>query len=651
MQQSKESIWVIRGLIVFGLIFSAVAAFTEVPAGGADNYAHFNISRWAFRYPHLFLDHWGKPVFTILTAPIAQLGLTAVRIFNITAGLLTAWFCYRLAIHFKLKGAWFAAVVAVFTPIYFVMMPTAMTEVLFSLVLVVSIYLFFREKYLWSAIIISFLFLVRSEGLAFLMFFFMAFLVKKQYKSIPFLFTGFILFSLIGWMYYYHDFWWLINNRPYSTGAPSVYGSGKWYHYLKSMPFYYGHIVPVFLLAGTVVILLKWIKVNFKLNSDSLFLLLLVLGSFWGYLFIHSFLWWKGDTSAGLARVMAGVSPLVGIMAAFAVNEVAIKVNHRKRIFAFLLILPAIYLTGAATDYYHNSVSWSLTDPVLKKATQFLQKPENIEYKLVVHNPYFAYSTGKDAWNLEEIQYGFSDNNEPGKNLPDSTLFVWDAQFSANEGKLPLEQIIKNPDFELIKIFEPEIPFKVLGDNQYQVVIFRKLEDGTSKNDIIYHHLRKSSYETAVLYTEELTFELPFPEKELEKKRIHKGETESDYCFNMEGAEFSPTFQIPVNKIINLEQSMLKVSANLFFTKQVDPGKVYVVFSVEGNNRVYHYVVFDFLKQMTEFDVWSKTDFIFHVPQKLNKEATIKVYIWNTTKNKILLDNFRMEFFAANINK
>jgi hypothetical protein len=179
MQQTKEKKWVLWGLLILGLIFSFVAAFTDIPEGGADNYAHFNISRWAFRYPHLFLDHWGKPVFTILTAPFAQFGMTGVRIFNVVAGLLTAWFCYRLAVELKLKYAWFAAVVAVFTPIYFVMMFTGMTEVLFSLFWL-FLYIFFSEDSIFlSAIVISFLFWSGVKALFCYCFYLVALLVEK----------------------------------------------------------------------------------------------------------------------------------------------------------------------------------------------------------------------------------------------------------------------------------------------------------------------------------------------------------------------------------------------------------------------------------------------------------------------------------------
>ena len=92
MNKIQEKNWIIAGLIITGVTFIFLAFFTGVPAGGADNYAHFNISRWAFRYPSLFLDHWGKPLYTILAVPFAQFGFVAVRILNSVLSLTLVGF-------------------------------------------------------------------------------------------------------------------------------------------------------------------------------------------------------------------------------------------------------------------------------------------------------------------------------------------------------------------------------------------------------------------------------------------------------------------------------------------------------------------------------------------------------------------------------
>ena len=85
------------GLILIAGTYAVFALLSEGTHGGADDISHFRRSRYAFQHPEFFLYHWGKPFFTALTAPFAQLGFEGVRIFNVLAGTLTAYFTYRTA--------------------------------------------------------------------------------------------------------------------------------------------------------------------------------------------------------------------------------------------------------------------------------------------------------------------------------------------------------------------------------------------------------------------------------------------------------------------------------------------------------------------------------------------------------------------------
>ncbi len=643
MDNATERRWVLYGLLAAGLIFSVVAAYTGIPAGGADNYAHYNISRWAFKYPHLFLDHWGKPVFTILTAPVAQFGLLGVRILNIFFGCLTAWYIYKLALHAKLRYAWFAVIPAIFTPIYFTMMSTAMTEVLFSAFLVISIFLFFKERYFSAAILISFIFLVRTEGLAYLLLFGVAFLVKRQYKAIPLLLSGVIFFSIVGWVWHFKDFWWLINERPYATGMESVYGSGVWYYFLVRMPRYFGYIIPVFLFSGSVMMVIHWFRSGLKLYSDSFLLIILVLGSFWGYFFMHSYLWWVGETSAGLYRVMAGISPLTGFMAVYALNDITVN-KQWGRVLSVAIVVLAGFLTISSASFYKKAARRDLTADVLYRVTEWLKRPANFKHKLVIHNPYFSFSTGKDPWNLNVIQNGFSNIASPERGLPDSTLFVWDAHFSSNEGRMPLEKIMDNTDFEVVTYFKPDIPFTVLGGYDYKVVIFRKISGGMADNHAILQTIQQKEMESGVYHIELFDFEYPFTEVEMNARRLLVTDSvDEHYVYTLEGIEFGPTFRLPRSVIHDAGTHLIRLTVDVLLEEVVKENSLLMVFSVEGNGQTYHYVASDFLKQYHEHGVWTATEFVFTIPQGLKKNAVLKSYIWNINKNKVLIDNFKLE--------
>jgi hypothetical protein len=646
MIKIPERNWLITGLSVTGVILIILAFTTGVPAGGADNYAHFNIARWAFRYPHLFLDHWGKPVFTILFAPFACAGFETLRVVNTLLGLITAWFIWKLAVKMGFKYPWFAAVIAVFSPIYFVMISSGMTEILFSFVLVISIYLFFREKYILSALIISFIFLIRTEGLAFLVLFTAAFILKKQYKAIPFLLVGFIVFSIAGGFYHYHDFLWLINKRPYATGkGPSVYGSGELYYFFEKMPVYLGYIISLLLIAGTLVMAFKWFKTK-KLNSEILFSVLLVSGTFWGYFFAHSFLWWKGETSAGLVRVMAGISPLAGIISMYALQLFPEKKNYTL-VKKYGLFFISILLAVKAGTFYHRSVSSDLTADVYKKVTLWLKESGSLKYKLVMHNPYFAFSTGIDPWNLDLVQYGFSNNENPEAGLPDSTIFIWDAHFSANEGRLPIENILTNPNFEVIRYFEPVVPFKVLGNNEYKIVVFRINTLSASDNKHLLERIKNENFEKGTIFKDTMNFETPFQNKETELFRIQMPES-GGFAFNLGNAEFSPSFDIKTEYLNTINVNHFRVSAEFYNNSTLNENRFLMVFSVEKDQKHELYITKDIGEQLRGNSVWEKTGFIFTLPEKFRcNNCIIKIYVWNIDKKQVIMDNFTLEISTS----
>jgi len=198
----KIAIILISLSAVFFVLFSI---YSEGNWGGADSYVHYRISRYSWIYPHLFLDLWGKPLFNILSSPFSQFGFLGIKIFNVVVSLLSAVLVYDLAKHFKWDAGFSAVVMLLFTPIYFIVIPSGLTEPLFGLVLLIAIWLFFKDRLLLSALVISFIPFARNEGFVLIPLFLLAFILKRKYFVIPFLTTGFLLFSLIGW-WFHHDF-------------------------------------------------------------------------------------------------------------------------------------------------------------------------------------------------------------------------------------------------------------------------------------------------------------------------------------------------------------------------------------------------------------------------------------------------------------
>jgi hypothetical protein len=647
MAKLNEKKIVAGSLIVLGILFSIIAAITDCSAGGADNYAHFNIARWAFRYPHLFLDHWGKPLFTTLISPFTQIGFYGARIFNILGGLLTAWICYLLAVKWRFKNAWLVPVFVIFAPMYFVLMFSGMTEILFSLVLMLAILLFFNDRFILSAVVISFIILVRSEGFIFLPIFFAAFTLKRKFFAIPFLLSGFVFFSLIGWLYYYHDFWWLIDKLPYVGGQGGIYGSGTWYHFLAKMPEYLDFFILGFFLVGMVYWLKEWYTSSLNINSEEFFRLLVLAGCFWGYLLAHSYVWWRGEMSLGLVRVMAGVTPVAGLIALAGWNWFEKLIRNKVVKITFLIVsLVLVVIPGVLR--YKSAFQSDPIAVVINRVIEWLHETDNFRHHLIVHDPYIAFAAKVDAWDQQKLQYGFSDVNQPELGMPDSSVFIWDAHFSQNEGRIAESKILENPGYELLAYFEPEIPIKVLNGYDYCILVFRKVQTKSKDNFQILDELKSKMKNANLKYAEYFDFETSMPEKVNDTFRKFSTDSVTNHYYQLGGdCEFSPSVLLTDQQLKISNQLVVDVSFDFQTEETFAKSEALMVFSVEKDDKSYYYLGEDILPFIKATDHWDRANFSFTMPEQVEPDTKIKLYIWDIPKKKFKVDNFRVTVYSG----
>ncbi|MFZ7144285.1 MAG: hypothetical protein ACO1G6_02990, partial [Bacteroidota bacterium] len=164
MQFLRRHLPAIFILFITGGLLLFFAYKNEYSEGGADNVWHYYFSRYAPAYPEFFLHHWGKPFFILLSTSFAQFGFYGLQIFNVLVGLSAAIVTYKFGEKLKLKFNWLSIVLLLFTPLYFAIVQSGMTEPLMSLVLVASMYLLYEKKFLVGTILMSFSIYTRTEG-------------------------------------------------------------------------------------------------------------------------------------------------------------------------------------------------------------------------------------------------------------------------------------------------------------------------------------------------------------------------------------------------------------------------------------------------------------------------------------------------------
>lgn len=469
----KEKHFILFFLIGLFVLFGVLVLQSDAAYGGADNYSHFRISKYALNYPHLFMDHWGKPLFTILSSPFAQFGFKGIQLFNVILGLLTGLFAYLALKKLEFKNAWVIIFFICFTPIYFIIMQSGLTEILFSFILVFAMYLFFIRRYIAASVIVSFIIFSRTEGFIFIPLFLLALILAKQFKAIPFLLSGFLIFSLLGY-FMLDDFWWFFTQNPY-TGKSGVYGSGDLTHFLNHTKNINGIPLAIVLVLGIISYVVDFFQ-NKKQPNSYYYEILLILGGYLLYFAAHSIVWWKGTgASAGLIRVMAAVMPLAAIVSLRGVNLVYqwLKFNQFVQ-YAFLLIF-LFFVIRTPFQIFNVPVERDSREKVLFEAAEWLKSTDYYQQKIYYYDTYFCYELAIDPFNDEWCHERIPSTEIPGKDIPKGSIVQWDAHFGP-ERNLLLNTLQSSPEFKQLKVFRPETNFKTYAGKDYAVFIFQKIE-------------------------------------------------------------------------------------------------------------------------------------------------------------------------------
>ncbi|MBP7496811.1 MAG: hypothetical protein KA792_04020 [Bacteroidales bacterium] len=481
--KGKTFIFII--FILFAVYFLYVLSLTTGTYSG-DCISHHVISRYAFQYPHLFLDHWGKPVFTLLSSPFSQFGLKGTQFFNMLAGLLTAYIIYLIAKRLEYKNAFAVIFFVLLIPLYFRICFTSLTEISFSLLLSLSILLFLDKKYIAGTILVSFLPFARTESVLLFPAFALILIFRKQLLKIPLFLTGSIVYTIAG-AWYYKDFYWIINKCPYQPFDNS-YGRGKLFDFVKALPDDLGWVLIILSLSGFIFMFFKYIysfrsvfKKEFYLNEE----FLLISFNFLVFFIAHSLLWYFGlFHSFGLTRVVAAVYPLSALVALYGLNFIlqffpsnfSVFRNWGKFINVQHIILFIVITFVFINNYKKNKVPFrdNLEEELIYSCSNWL-KAEQIKYSKVFFfhpsvimafeiNPYEK-KTGEEAW--------FVNKEKPSISLPAEAIIIWDAHFAVNEGQFPLKSLIEDPDLVLLKVFEPSAPLYSWGE-EFKVYVFKR---------------------------------------------------------------------------------------------------------------------------------------------------------------------------------
>jgi len=412
----------------------------------ADGLQHFFISNGITDKKELLLDHWGKPLFSLLIFPFSFLGLKGLVVFNLLLTGLIILLMQKIAA--KLELPWwtnfFAAALMLSMPEYFLVTFAGLTEILFATLISFVLYFILSERYNLAALVAGFTLFSRPESEIFLPLLVVFLITHKKFKALLWLPAAFIFYAIIGW-FMLEDFWWYFNKKPYNP-AGSAYGSGQLFHFFENFPSAIGISLTILLILGLVISLFD---LRNPFNKRTLFWWLLVIAPSISVLTVHSYLWWKGIYgSAGLIRVLVTTAPLYVLIAVRSLTVL------KSRIATNAVILVA---AGACSFQLYDTLKKYQVPIKIDSKTAFLRqvgtelKPLlSKEDTLYAIEPYTLYWAGRNGMADTNIIW-LSKAQSKGKLKPlgKKTAFIWDDKFSPVEGRIPLNLLLNEEHLHL----------------------------------------------------------------------------------------------------------------------------------------------------------------------------------------------------------
>jgi len=450
MQKQERLFYLLLGIIF--VVFTIICFTLEGTNGGGDSVNHYLMSRYSWKHHVLFFNHWGKPLFTILSSPFAQLGFPFIKLFNVICLAGSCYFTFKISRILKQPNIWWLPVLYLTAPEVINVTLSGLTEPLFALLLSASIFLYLKDKVILATIIVSFLPMSRSEGLFMIILSALYLITQKHYKTLFYLLTGQLFINLLGALYY-DDLFWVITKIPYAT-ATSNYWPGPIYHFAQYLPFVFG--LPLMLLFYLGLIKLpidKGLSPNkyFKSKVDSIELIL-IYGSFLSFFIGHSIFYkFSLFNEMGLTRVLVAVHPamvLIGMNGVALIDKFIIRYTNSfyRKVIGYSAGLITIFLC-----YGNSSFSIDYHSNIVKNVDQKMISDELIPYldkkysgkKICSSDILIPFYHHDDPYAEDPKPYFILSDLKPMMWLFEDQVMVWDDWFSVVEEHVGKDSLLR----------------------------------------------------------------------------------------------------------------------------------------------------------------------------------------------------------------
>ena len=368
----------------------------------------------------------------------------------------------------------------------------------------------------------------------------------------------------------------------------------------------------------------------------------MILLPFLAYFGGHSYLHWKGEGgSGGSMRVMASIIPLSALLAMKGLSVIYEFIKKRNPILVYAVVLIVMYFVVITPKKVYQIPVPDFKDmTILRQATDWYIDSEYYGSFLIYGDRRMTSLLDMDPYDREQGRCYLHDSKKPEKYIPNGAVAVWDAHFSTNFNNIGLDVMMNSKYYKLIRVFEPEVPFKVRGGYDYAIYFFQKHSGEEPVNNYeIREQLReekKKSYRLIEI--------LDFENGTVFEKHLTETAYSGHYAYQMNNDdEFSPTIILSGKDIKQMDTFPYKVKVT---TKvKVDSASagegIVIVSSFEHRKKPYGYFTSGNLLPDTVTG-WYALELEYELPRIRAKRDVIKFYVWNKEKEEFVLDDINV---------
>lgn len=420
-----------------------LSKYMEMESEG-DSYLHYLLSQAWIHAPlknsGFLISVWGKPLFTLVCGIILKLtteNIITIKLFNIVVWMGVICLIYLIAKELKLNNeiAFFTIFFSSFSFLALRYSTGALTEPLFTFIVIAAYYFLLREQFILSSLLVSISFLCRTEGVILIIIWGFYFLIKRDNKSLIILPIFPMLWDFIGFLKTGDILY--VMSKGYPLISP--YGRGDFGYYINGFLKYDPFIFLFFLL-------------NLLLCRNSFKFIKVCVLSF----FVFNIIIWKYGLlgSAGYLRYFLPMIPFMSLLASASLAEIA---NFKKHIpikdlkFMIYVVIIILQVINAMTLIWGHGLDYNTADsPAVNKGVidsgNFIRSLDSNK-TLYADDPAIIYFSGR-ILGISSPQW-VGQPPSGARNI----YFAYDNSFSKNWGNKKLDYYLGGSTFKFLGNF------------------------------------------------------------------------------------------------------------------------------------------------------------------------------------------------------